>query len=407
MNLVQLRRRSLMHGAALVALAASAGRTPAATAVKLAVKITYLGRNERSIIPLSLAEPILEDEGVQGARLGIGDDQTTGRFLGHGYELVERRPGAEADLGAVFAEALGAGERLFVADLAMPDLQALTPAAEQAGALLLNTRAQEDALRLDDCHRSVFHVMPSRAMKTDALAQYLVWKRWTRWFLIFGSHPADGLFADAIRHSARKFGAKIVEERLYQDTGGGRRTDSGAVQVQAQMPVFTQNAPEHDVVVVADESEVFGEYLAYRTWDPRPIVGTQGLVPTAWSRVHEQWGGTQLQRRFEKMAGRSMTERDHTAWLATRCLGEGVTRTGSNDTAKLHDYLVSDKFEVGDFKGAPVSFRRWNQQLRQPILLVTPRMLVSVSPQDQFLHQRTPLDTLGLDEPESRCRLNP
>ena len=28
-------------------------------------------------------------------------------------------------------------------------------------------------------------------------------------------------------------------------------------------------------------------------------------------------------------------------------------------------------------------------------------MLVSVSPQEGFLHQRTPLDTLGYDEPES------
>jgi ABC transporter substrate binding protein (PQQ-dependent alcohol dehydrogenase system) len=68
--------------------------------------------------------------------------------------------------------------------------------------------------------------------------------------------------------------------------------------------------------------------------------------------------------------------------------------------------MLTDEFSLGAFKGQGLSFRRWNQQLRQPILLVTPRMLVSVSPQDQFLHQRTPLDTLGFDEPESRCRLN-
>ena len=131
-----------------------------------------------------------------------------------------------------------------------------------------------------------------------------------------------------------------------------------------------------------------------------------GLVPTAWSRVHEQWGGTQLQRRFEKLAGRWMTERDYNAWVATRAVSEAVTRTQTTDPQKLRDYMLSDKFELGAFKGQGVSFRRWDQQLREPMLLVTPRMLVSVSPQDQFLHQRTPLDTLGFDEPESKCRLN-
>jgi ABC transporter substrate binding protein (PQQ-dependent alcohol dehydrogenase system) len=77
------------------------------------------------------------------------------------------------------------------------------------------------------------------------------------------------------------------------------------VQIQNQIPVLTQGAPEHDVLVVADESDVFGEYLPYRTWDARPVAGTAGLVATAWSRVHEQWGGTQVQRRFEKFSAAS------------------------------------------------------------------------------------------------------
>ena len=172
------------------------------------------------------------------------------------------------------------------------------------------------------------------------------------------------------------------------------------------MPVFTQDAGDYDVLIAADEADVFGEYLPYRTWDARPVVGSVGLVPSAWSRVHEQWGGTQVQRRFEKFAGRPMTERDYGAWVAVRAIGEAVTRTKTADPAALHDYMLSDEFEVAAFKGQGLTFRRWDQQMRQPILLVTPRMLVSVSPQDQFLHQRTPLDTLGFDEPESRCRLN-
>lgn len=375
-------------------------------AAGLDVTITYLGQKEPPRIPLSLVEPVLEDEGVKGAEQGIKDNQTTGRFLGHRYTLKERVVPEGGDVVAELEQAIAAGERLFVVDLEASGLLALAPVADRAGALLFNARAEDDELRTDRCFKSTFHVAPSRAMKADALAQYLAWKRWPRWFLIQGSHPEDKLLADAYRRAAKKFGAKIVEERTYEDTGGARRTDSGHVQVQAQMPVFTQGAADYDVIVAADEADVFAEYLPYTTWEARPVTGSAGLVPAAWSRVHEQWGGTQLQRRFEKFAGRPMTERDFNAWVAVRTIGEAVTRSQNAEPAKLHDYVLSDQFEVGAFKGQGLSFRRWDQQMRQPILLVTPRMLVSVSPQDQFLHQRTPLDTLGFDEPESKCRLN-
>jgi ABC transporter substrate binding protein (PQQ-dependent alcohol dehydrogenase system) len=171
------------------------------------------------------------------------------------------------------------------------------------------------------------------------------------------------------------------------------------------MPVLTQDAPEHDVLMVADESDIFGEYLSYQAWTPRPVAGTQGLIASAWHRSQEQWGATQVQRRFFKFGERWILERDYTAWLAVRILGEAVTRTSSTDTATLRDYLRSDQFEIAAFKGEGLTFRSWNQQLRQPVLVVGPRMLVSVSPQDQFLHQRTPLDTLGYDQPESQCAL--
>ena len=39
--------------------------------------------------------------------------------------------------------------------------------------------------------------------------------------------------------------------------------------------------PDHDVVLVADESEVFGTYVPFRGWIPRPVAGTAGLMPSA------------------------------------------------------------------------------------------------------------------------------
>jgi ABC transporter substrate binding protein (PQQ-dependent alcohol dehydrogenase system) len=400
-HLVPISKLVLL-GALAGVLVAGLGRA----ADQLDVTVTYLSRDEPPIEPLSLAEPVLTDEGLMGARQALDDNQTTGRFLGHNYQLVERIVPQDGDLGAVFDEALAAGERLFVADLKKDDLLALAQKADAAGAYLFNGRAEDDELRTSACFASILHTAPSRAMKADALAQYLVWKQWTRWFLVHGSHPEDKALAAAFERAAPRFGAEIVETREYEDTGGARRTETGHVQVQKQLPVFTQAAPEHDVLVVADENEVFGDYMPYRTWDARPVVGTTGLVPTSWSRVHEQWAGTQMQHRFESFAGRPMTDRDYNIWVGVRAIGEAVTRTQTADPAKLIDHVLSPDFQLGVFKGQAATFRGWNQQMRQPILLVTPRTLVSVSPQDQFLHQRTPLDTLGYDEPESECRLN-
>jgi ABC transporter substrate binding protein (PQQ-dependent alcohol dehydrogenase system) len=243
-------------------------------------------------------------------------------------------------------------------------------------------------------------------MLADALAQYLVWKQWRRWFLIVGSHSEDRLYGDALRRSAKRFGARIVQEKVFEDTGGARRTDSGIAQIQRQLPVFTQGASGYDVLVAADESEVFAAYLPYRTWDPRPVAGSSGLVPTTWDASHDQWGAVQMQNRFMKMFGRRMTARDMQAWSAVRMIGEAASRTRSFDPRTLLDFLKGPDFALAAFKGQRLTLRDWNLQLRQPILLSDGRMVVSVSPQEGFLHQLSELDTLGMDRPETKCRLN-
>lgn len=373
---------------------------------KLEVEITYLSQELDRLPPLSLLDPIeISEDGLAGARLGLDDNQTTGSFLGHDYQLTDVTVPIDGDLVEAAKEALTAGSKILVVDSPADQLLAIADLPEAEDALLFNVSAESDRLRIEECRANLFHIIPSRAMKADALAQYLAWKRWRSWMLLHGTAEPDLAFKAALERAAVKFGAKIVDVRAYEYEATARRTDSGHVQIQTQLPVFTQNAEDHDVIVVADESDVFGEYLAYRTWDADPITGTHGLKPTAWHRAHEAWGATQMQGRFEDKAGRWMTERDYAAWLALRSLGEAVTRTSSADPQALRDYMRSDDFEIAAFKGEALTFRTWNQQMRQPIVLVAPRVLVSVSPQDEFLHRRTPLDTLGFDQPESSCNL--
>jgi ABC transporter substrate binding protein (PQQ-dependent alcohol dehydrogenase system) len=353
---------------------------------------------------LSLVEQPAENDGVAGARLAIEDNNTTGKFLNQHFTLDELRL-KDGDDVAKAAAALADRDGFIIADLPADALLKAADAVRDHGAVLLNAGAIDDRLREEDCRQNVIHVAPTRSMLADALAQYLVWKQWKRWLLVAGSHEEDKLYAEALRRAAARFGAKIVQERIFEDTGGARRTDSGVTLIQRQMPVFTQQAPAYDILVAADESEVFASYLPYRTWDPRPVAGSAGLVPKSWDAAQDQWGAVQIQNRFVKLNSRRMTALDMQAWTAARMIGEAVSRVNSGDRKTILDFLKGSDFSIAAFKGQRLTLRAWNLQLRQPILLVDGRMVVSVSPQEGFLHQVSELDTLGVDQPETRCRL--
>ncbi len=370
----------------------------------LEIKIGYL-RQQPSQIRISLIDVPAANDGLAGAQLGTEDDNATGRFLNQHYMLVDKLLGENDDPVAAMNALADQGASFIVTSLDADKLLKTADAAKARGVTLINAFATDERLREQDCRANVIHAAPTRSMLADGLAQYLIWKKWRKWLLIVGSHDNDKLFADALRHAATRFGAKIVEERVFKDNGGARRTDSGVAEIQQQMPVVTQSAPEHDVLVAADESEVFAGYLPYRTWDPRPVAGSAGLVPTAWDAAFDQWGAVQLQNRFTKAFQRAMTAHDMQVWTAVRIVGEAAARSGSGDAAKMLAYIKSPAFSVAAFKGQKLTLRDWNLQLRQPILLFDGRNTVSVSPQEGFLHQVSTLDTLGLDRPETKCVL--
>lgn len=384
--------------AMLVAVAVARAADP------VEIKIGYL-RDTPSKTRISLLDVPTRDQGLAGAQLAIEDNNTTGRFVDQRYALVETMLTADDDAVAAMNALADQGAAFIVTALSADRLLALSDAAKARGTILLNAGAPDERLREQDCRANVLHVAPSRAMLADGLAQYLIWKKWRRWVLMAGTYPADKLYADALRRAATRYGAKIVAEREFKDTGGARRTDSGIADIQRQIPTVTQGLPDHDVLVAADESEVFAGYLPYRTFDARPVAGSAGLVPGAWNASFDQWGAVQLQNRFIKAARRTMTPDDMLAWTAVRMVGEAAVRVASGDAAKISAYLKSPDFSVAAFKGQKLTLRDWNWQLRQPILLFDGRNTVSVSPQDGYLHQVSTLDTLGLDRPETKCKL--
>ncbi len=366
------------------------------------IRIGYL-RAYAPQLALSVLDVPPRDEGVAGANVAIADNNTTGKFLGQEFTLDVTEVKPDADVVPVFKEMIAKGDRYVLADISATQLLSVADMARDAGVLIFNVGATDDILREEECRANVFHTAPTRTMLADGLAQYLIWKQWRNWVLLYGSHERDQLFADALRRAATRFGGEIVAEKEFKDTGTARRTDSGVVQIQRQMPVFTQDLPDHDVVLVADESEVFGTYVPFRTWIPRPVAGTAGLIPSAWHPASEQWGGTQIQNRFAKANGRRMLSKDMAAWTAARILGEAATRTQGADAQKISAFIRSPDFSIAAFKGQKLTFRPWNWQLRQPIFLGDGRSVVTTSPQEGFLHQVSELDTLGIDEPETKC----
>ena len=382
--------------------APSAPSAPAAEMTE--VPIGYLKQEVKHPIPLSRLYVEPTDYGIAGAQLALKDNNTTGRFTKQDFTLDVERVAIGGDAVAALQKLVASGHHFILVDAPAETLLELSDSVNGQDVLLFNVRAEDEELRQEECRANVLHTAPDRYMLADALAQYLVWKRWQRWFVVKGVFPEDLAYLEAIERAAKRFGGTIVEEREYKETPGARRSDSGEQQIQQQMPVFTQGAPAYDVVVVADEKEVFGPYLPFRTWDPRPVAGTAGLKAMSWHPAHEQWGATQMQNRFQRLANRFMWPVDYQAWIAVRAIGEGTTRAGTADFAPVNALIRSKDLNLAAFKGQKVTFRSWDGQLRQPIIVTGPDLPVSISPQEGFLHEKAEVDTLGVDEPETKCK---
>ena len=363
---------------------------------EVTLNIGYLAVEQPRAAVLSNLDPIPDDNGLAGAQTALQDNLVTGRFLGHGYEMTDAVV-PEGDDPLATAKALLAATRFLVVDAPAEVLVQIADLPEAQGAMIFNTSSGDVALRDDACRANLFHTSPSDAMRTDALAQVLVQKRWTDLVMIAGTRPQDQAYASALRHSLTKFGLRLSAEKEWAFDADMRRSAA------QEIPLFTQELGDYDALIVADELHDFGRYVLYNTWQARPVVGSEGLSAVGWSPVIEQWGAAQLQSRFEEMHGREMTSQDYAAWAALRTLGEAVTRTNASDPETLRSYILSDEFELAGFKGRPLTFRDWNGQMRQPIAIAHPRALVAQAPLEGFLHQNNELDSLGLDRPESKC----
>ena len=387
--------RAALAGALLLSIAAHVG-TAGAAALTLGVlqregderldpkrvELGYLGHPGGSLAPaVELAARESQFE-LDAAKLQV---------------KVEVRSARSADDAKAQLAALAqAGAAAVVLDL---------PAAWIAGAAagariaLFNAGSADEGPRGQGCLPLLFHTLPGERMRADALAQTLLARRWSRVLIVHGPSADDATRLAVTQAAIKRYGLKPVATRPFKLSADPREREL------ANPLLLTGNA-EYDVVWVVDSDGEFARSLPYRTALPRPVVGDAGLVALAWAPGFERYGAPQLVRRFARAAQRPMTGPDWAAYMAGKAvLQAALEQPAQPGPAQIMAALNRADFTLDGFKGVRLSFRPWDRQLRQPLLLTDGVGVIGSAPVDGVMHPKNALDTLGADAPETACKV--
>jgi ABC transporter substrate binding protein (PQQ-dependent alcohol dehydrogenase system) len=286
-----------------------------------------------------------------------------------------------------------AGAAAIVLDLPADWIARAAPAVKIP---LLNAGEPDDVLRAGQCLPNLLHTYPSERMRADAIAQMLASRRWSRVLLLHGSTQDDTTRLATVQASIKRFGLKPVATRPFKLSADPRERDL------ANPLLLTANV-DYDTIWVVDSDGEFARLLPYRASLPRPIVGDGGLFAVAWAPNFERFGAPQLARRFQRGVGRPMTGQDWAAWIATKAILQAALDKSVTPAAQLKAF-VQPGFTLDGFKGVRLSFRAWDRQLRQPLLLTDGQGVIGTAPVEGLLHPTNVLDTLGADAAEGLCK---
>lgn len=313
-------------------------------------------------------------------------------------DLSVMRVAEPGDLAAAARSLADEGARYIILDLPATEADAVAEALGPDGPLLLNSTAPEDWLRRR-CHARMLHTAASDRMIADALIQHFVKMQWQQVLLLHGKTERDLARAASFTEAAERFRLRIVATREFD------LSTNPALREQNNVALLTGDTRDYDAVFIADSYGEFSRYLPYRTALPRPVVGATGLVPLEWHWSLERYGAPQVNSRFETAVGdgRRMTWQDWSVWIAMRAVLTAEAKSRDRDPAAIEAFLRSDALRLDGSKGAQLSFRPWDNQLRQPILLATANAIIGIAPLEGFLHQTNTLDSLGVDQPEFAC----
>ena len=335
-------------------------------------------------------------------RVALDESEQELAALGHKLQFKSYSAAHGADVPKLIAQLKVAKANYVLLDLPDAELHTFMASAPAAlpPAVYFNIGSGADDLRASACSAVLLHTYPSEAMRSDALAQFLAAHSWSQALVLYGPRAQDKLQLDAFARSAHRYGVKLTKSLPFKLSTDPRERDLGNVRLLT-------NDRNHDVVVVIDSDGEFARSVPFNTQWPRPVVGAAGLVAQAWNAQWELNGGPQLTRRFAKLTHRAMTGQDWAAWAAVKSIVSVLSAQPKASAAEQLRLLRSGQLYVDGFKGPRLSFRPWDGQLRQPLLLADGDGVAAVAPFDGVMHPTEVLDTLGVDEKESTCRQRP
>ncbi|SEQ57094.1 ABC transporter, substrate binding protein, PQQ-dependent alcohol dehydrogenase system [Amphritea atlantica] len=336
--------------------------------------------------------------------LAIQESRFAAQKNGIRFTLTRHEVEELSELPALIQRLQAEGTQFFLLDLPAEGVRLAAGAGQGRNTILFNLSALDNTLRDQSCQPNLLHVVPSRRMLTDAMAQYLISKKWKEVLVLHSEAEADLRYLESLQGSAKKFGLDLVTLKPYTLGSDPRQ------RYQNNISLLTAK-DDYDVVYVVDSTGEFAVDVPYAIVKPRPVVGASGLVADWWHWAWERNGAPQVNKRFKKKAKRQMTGYDWSAWLAVKVIAQAMLDQSATDhhsgsADSLLDTLHSEAFKLDGAKGYPLNFRPWNNQLRQPVFLTSLNRVIGRAPIDGFLHPLNNLDILGSDRDKSRCQLN-
>lgn len=107
--------------------------------------------------PLSVLDPVIDDEGLQGARLGINDNNATAQFLGQEFVFHEAVVAQGDDVGGALESLIEQGVEWIVSGLPAAALNEVMAHPARGGRVVFNAWAPDDELRGEACHPELYH----------------------------------------------------------------------------------------------------------------------------------------------------------------------------------------------------------------------------------------------------------
>ena len=334
---------------------------------------------------------------LAGAKLGLKDIKPFQRMAKVKFKLIDMRiknidTAADEILNHIHENNI----KIVLLDFPASELINIVSKISDLNIAVINISSKNNELRSFNCNKNLFHTIPSERMLTDSLAQYLSDKKWRKVLILTGPLEIDKSKSVSFIESAKQFGLKIVDNRSFLLGNDPRARDQNDLD-------FLTGSAKYDAVYISDTHKEFSYRVPFATHIPSAVLGSSGLTPRAWHWSYLRHGAPQVHGRFERMNKRRMTEEDWAAWVGMRAIAEALVRFKNNENFSFQDAFVSEEFKLDGSKGPVLNFRKWNRQLRQPIMLSTDNWVTSIAPLESFVHRENNLDTIGIDSKTSKC----